>query len=210
MFFAEQTDLQYFSDKFGVGPIFCLLACWTLLLIFLRSENKSLDRKRSEEAQTNLKLLDIQNDKFLEALKQINKRDEIRFTKFHAKQSELIPELYASLVRLRSHSLVVIPGGATFGQDKITDLIKAIEHVQRFVEDNEIYFSDGLTVLVNKFLNELYGLCVEKQSLDCSPASIEWMKGAWDRLTKQLPSVLKAIRTELKLALQGESSRDID
>jgi hypothetical protein len=99
--------------------------------------------------------LEMMRETHLETLRQINKKDEIRYSKLHETRALVIADIYGKLAEIHLKAFEIIPGGL-MGADKALAFIKEVEALLLPVKKSQIYFSDSTNEKIMKILDELY------------------------------------------------------
>jgi len=159
-------------------------------------------KKLSDESATNLKLLDIQNDKFLKSVDQANKRDEIRYSAFHAERIKRIADIYENLVDLRQ---VLYVGAEEEFRKK---LIESWHHMAK----SRIYFKSDLAKQIEDTFRLFDTLLKLKEEEKSYSGLLRTAIPEWQNLLKQrrelrdthLPKLMSKLEDEVRLLFTKE------
>jgi hypothetical protein len=146
---SEQSNAEFLWTQFG----FAGLLLFALTALAAKLFQLWIVAKESEHQHT----LDIQRDIHIESLKQLTKRDEIRFSKLHENRAEIIRQLYGHLVLVLQHGKVYVNKKSITNSDR-DQLYESIHALAAHVEINKIYFSQGLTNKLTELSDKTKGM----------------------------------------------------
>jgi hypothetical protein len=169
----------------GGSTILLAAVAWVIKTLSKQLLSKDIERFKSE-----LKLETITH--------------QVRFTKLHEQQAEIIRSLYSKIVELDHAAMglnIMVERGSEWGalKKQADDFFDKICDLRRFISFNGIYFSDEL---VKKICELNFNLCPEVLGIyrDYTEEDKECFLA---KLKENLPG-LKEYNSEIKVALESD------
>jgi hypothetical protein len=192
-----QSDAEFLWTQFGFAGLFlCAVTFLAMHLFKLWVANKEKEHE---------KVLDIQKETHLESLRQISKREEIRFSHFHAKQVACIEAVYGNLYDLRELG---------YKAPKAEDFLPAFMEGWKQMVRSKMYFRRDLADKIESayrvyelLLNNIQTREIMEEYLKTSPhQAMALIKEKSSIFGNMLPPLFAELEDEARKILQGESA----
>src|SRR5579864_9121807 len=191
----------------GGGGAALAIAAW-----LLRTALKEWLARDAEAFKTRLKAdADIEIERLKNSLQILAMEHQVRFSKLHETQAEVIGDLYKKIVHVSYHGKVLSVSGpqeispTTHEEKQFVELLKELRDVLIFAEQNRIYLPEAVCALLDAYLGQfkltiwsagVFGLITKEQTME---QSYEAFMKSYEDFERGIPAVRKADRKSTRL-----------